>query len=115
MKKERIYLTDITLHSKDQRPTINFKKAAQKGRLYSPTLTDQFKTSTSEGSDFEIAVQFPPEIQEKINNGEIELMMPAGGLFIYPGKDVIEAVKAMEKKERNLLIHRGRKGTWHAE
>lgn len=116
-EKEKIYLTDITLHVRDFRQTINFAKVAQKGRMYSPIPSDSFKgakhtESLDDTGEFEIEINLPKDLQEKIDKGEAELMIPKDGLLIYPGKDVDEKIKQINNKKRSLLIHRGR--TWHA-
>lgn len=117
-EKEKIYLTDITLHVREFRQTINFAKVAQKGRIYSPIPLGSFRsTPPSENSDktgeFEIEINLPKDLQEKLDKGKVELMMPKDGLLMYAGKDVYEKIKQMNSKKRNLLIHRGR--TWHAD
>jgi len=115
-EKEKVYLTDITLHVREFRQTINFAKVAQKGRVYSPIPSSSFRSAPpSENSDktgeFEIEINLPKDLQEKLDNGEVELMMPEDGLLLYAGKDVDEKIKQINSKKRNLLIHRGR--TWH--
>ncbi|MFM2357668.1 MAG: hypothetical protein RJA61_405 [Candidatus Parcubacteria bacterium] len=117
-EKEKIYLTDITLHVRDFRQTINFAKVAQKGRMYSPISSDSFKSakpteSLDKTGEFEIEINLPKDLQEKLDKGEVELMMPKDGLLMYAGKDVGEKIKQINSKKRNLLIHRGR--TWHAD
>lgn len=112
MAKKRIYLTDITLHVRGHRQTVNFSKIAQKGRMYSPVANDHVKSNPSPTDDgFKFAFQFPPDLQQGIDRGEVELMMPEGGLPMYAGKDVQELMEKMNRKQRRQLIHRGR--TWH--
>lgn len=114
MTKERIYLTDITLHSRGHKQTASFSKVAKKGRMYSPLPKDYAQQSpvTNDGT-FRIAIELPPDLQERINHGEAELMMPEGGLPVYVGRDVNELIEKMNRAKRRQLIHRGR--TWHAD
>ncbi len=116
MAKERIYLTDLTLHTRDSTPTPNFSKVAQKGRMYSK-LPDGYanspKNEEKPAGTFRISFKLPEDLMERINRGEVEIMSPEGGLFVYPGKDMVETMEKMKKKNRNLSKHRGR--TWHAD
>lgn len=116
--KEKIYLTDITLHVRESRQTINFARVAQKGRMYSPiplgSLRDTEPTKISDNAgEFQMEIILPKDLQDKLDKGEVELMMPDNGLLMYAGKDVDEKIKQMNSKKRNLLIHRGR--TWHSD
>ena len=49
-EKEKIYLTDITLHTRDFRQTLNYSKAAQKGRIYSPLPKDSLPKENNNGA-----------------------------------------------------------------
>lgn len=117
-QKEMIYLTDITLHTRESRQTLNFSKVAQKGRMYSPISSGNLKNLNS-GSDsnklgeFSLEINLPQDLQERLNRGEAELMMPKGGLLVYAGRDAWEKAKEAENAKRRLLIHRSR--TWHAD
>ena len=117
--KEKIYLTDITLHTKDFRQTMNFSRVAIKGRMYSPLPKDYHlanqtndKTSTK-GNTFKLSITLPPDLQAKLDRGEVELMMPKDGLLIYAGKDFYEKIAQTKAKERRELIHRNRDNVWH--
>jgi hypothetical protein len=117
MPKDRIYLTDITLHTRDFRQTINFSRAVQKGRMYSPLPKDYAKNIVSDNSsgEFKFEINFPPDLERRISTGEVELMMPKDGLYIYAGKDTIEHLKSLDDKARRELIHRNRDNTWHVD
>jgi hypothetical protein len=117
-EKEKIYLTDITLYVREFRQTINFAKVAEKGRMYSPIPSNNLKGTThktvsDKQGEFQIEINLPKDLQDRLDKGEVELMMPKDGLQIFSGKDVDEKIKQMNGKKRNLLIHRGR--TWHAD
>lgn len=111
--QERIYLTDITLHVRDFRQTINFSRVAERGRMYSPLPKDYAKEFESGSSDFSMDIKLPKDLMDRVNAGEVELMMPKGGLLIYAGRDVYEKIEKREQDERRQLIHRSR--TWHAD
>ncbi len=112
MEKERVYLTDIMLHVRGHRQTGSFSKVAQKGRMYSPLPKDYAKRSpVSKDGTFGMHFSLPPDLQERVDRGEVELMMPEGGLPVYAGKDVYEFLDGMNRAQRRQLIHRGR--TWH--
>lgn len=114
MAKERIYLTDITLHVRECRQTLSFARVAPKGRMYSP-MTKHPATGDAEDTNrtFEFSFDIPQDLRERITRGEVELMMPQGGLKILASADTMEFVKAREQKARRELIHRGR--AWHAD
>lgn len=120
MEKERVYLTDITLHTREYRQTLNFSNVAQKGRMYSPLPKDYVKNIKVEGDNngdgkFAFKIELPKDLMEKIEGGEAELMMPEGGLLIYAGRDVYDFIEANKEKERRELIHRNRGNTWHVD
>ncbi len=120
MRKELIYLTDITLHMRGFRQTLNFAKVAQKGRMYSPLSRDYVKNikiadSGNDHQKFAFQIDLPKDLREKIKKGEAELMIPEGGLLIFPGKDVVEYLKSEEKKKWRELIHKNRNHTWHVD
>lgn len=112
MNKERIYLTDITLHVRGYRPTSNFYKVAQKGRVYSPINQDYVKSVNTETKTAKFIISFPPDLQERIDKGEVELMMPKDGLLVYAGRDVWEFIAKQDEQKRRQLIHNSR--TWHS-
>jgi hypothetical protein len=113
MDKETIYLTDITLHTREFRPTVNFAKVAQKGRMYSPLPKDYTKEVDPAKHSFKFSFDLPQDLKDRLKRGEIDLMMPKDGLLVYAGKDVQELIAKMSKKERAQLIHRSR--SWHAD
>lgn len=111
-KKERIYLTDITLHVRDYRPTTNFSKVAQKGRLYTPLPKPLSSKDPQNPAKYKFSFPLPKDLMEKHARGEVEIMIPKDGLYIFAGKDIDEYLEKKEGKERTQLIHRGR--TWHS-
>lgn len=113
MAKERIYLTDITLHVRQSRQTLSFAKVAPKGRLYSPMTKPAISGAKDMGGTFEFSFNLPQDLHERIMRDEVELMIPKGGLPILASTDTMEFVKAREQKARHELIHRGR--AWHAD
>lgn len=116
---EKIYLTDITLHTRDFRQTVNFSKASVKGRMYSPLPKGyNFNTASStnnKNEGFRISIKLPPDLQEKLDKGEAELMMPEGGLFIFAGKDLQDKIQQIQDKKRREIIHRSRDKFWRKE
>jgi len=113
MAKERIYLTDITLHTRNLRDTKSFEKVATKGRMYKAG-TDALVTDPK-AFGISLIDLLPPDLQERYKKGEIELMMPEGGLPIKFADDLKEKMTQLKSKARNELIHRSRGKTWHAK
>jgi hypothetical protein len=115
MIKERIYLTDITLHMRGYRQTCNFSKVAQKGRIYSPLPEGYNKKENvdKEKGTVKMAISFPQDLQDRIDKGEVELMFPKGGLLVYAGKDVWEFITKQNEQRRRQLIHSSR--AWHSK
>ena len=113
MLKEPIYIHDITFHIREGKQTISFSKVAEKGRMYSPLPQNYQNVTNTEGNKRKIPIVLPPDLQDRLNNGEIEIMIPADGLYMYAGKDVNEKIKSMAAKERRELIHRNRSNTLH--
>ena len=117
--KTELLLTDITLHAKDMRPTPSYEKAVartERGvpspRFYSSSAHQETMRVYPDGR-FEIVLQFPPDVQEKINRGEITISpLRTGGIPVYPSRDLVEYMGKMNRAQRRQLIHRGR--TWHA-
>jgi len=114
MDKERLYLTDITLHTRDFRQTTQYSKVAQKGRMYMPFKPQkpsggEQKSAISDIDDtnrtFKLHIKLPPDLQERIDKGEVELMIPKDGLLVFAGKDAIETAAAMTKKEHRESVH----------
>ena len=112
MEKERIYITHLTLHARNFRPTINFSRAAEKGRLYSSISRDSVEDSEANTDSTTLAFDIPKDLLERMDRGEVELMMPQDGILMYAGRDTWELVDKIEKKERRQLIHRNRHNTW---
>jgi hypothetical protein len=100
MIKERIYLTDITLHTLDHQQTVNFSKVAQKGRIYFPISQESVKSTGSVGTEstVKLTFTFPKDLQERMDKGEVELMIPEGGLQVYVGKDVTNFLNSKNGK-----------------
>lgn len=105
MKKERIYLTDITLHLREYRQTANFSKAAQKGRMYSPLPPQDARVIDTEAITTEFKFQLPSDLQKRLSQGKIEIMVPNDGLMIYAGRDVIETTESMRKQAHRKDVH----------
>jgi len=109
MEKERVYLTDITLHVRGYRQTANFSKVAQKGRMYSPLPVDYAqKDPDTDSATARFSFELPQDLKERVARGEIELMIPEGGLPVYAGRDVYEKIKQMSQSMRRQLIHKSR-------
>lgn len=117
-KKWVIYLTDLKFHTRAYRPTIKF--VPEKGRVYVPfqkTEDKEISTPTLSKDDtgtFSIVIEWPEEWKERIENGDVEIMVPKEGLFVFAGEDAIETLTKMKAKERIEIIHRNRKNTWHS-
>jgi len=111
MAKECIYLTDITLHVSIKRQTTNFSKVAEKGRFFNPLPPKAFE---GDGETKRITFELPKDLKDRVQRGEVEIMIPKDGLPMFAGKDVVEKVAKMQKAERRLLIHHGRNKTWRA-
>lgn len=111
---EKVYLLGFSLHAGEKRPTINFSNAAEKGFIYTPISKDLFKDTVVENpssdsdNNRKMSLGLPVELMEKFKRGEVELMMPEGGLHLYIGKDVREKIAQVNKKKRKQLIHTGR-------
>ncbi len=114
-EKERIYLTDITLHAKEMRQTINFSKASVKGRVYSTLQKNHDLNKPNQDGTFSVSINLPPDLKAKLDSGEAELMIPEGGLSVYAGKDIQEKLDQIKNKERTQTIHRSRGQVWRSE
>jgi hypothetical protein len=113
-----IYITDITLHAKDFRPTPSLAKAEEKKslgfsspRFYSnATKLDATVEGVNTDGTFKFAIDLPPDLAVGVENGEIELReLHPGATLVYAGKDVYEKLAQIQNKERRELIHRSRK------
>lgn len=113
MAKQRIYLSNIVLHVRGGRPTTNFSKVAEKGRMYSPLSPSDAETANKKDCTATASFELPEDLREKIERGEIELMVPDDGLPVYAGKDVYEFIEKRERKERRKRIPHVR--TWHSD
>lgn len=111
MTQECLFLTDITLHARSHRPNLQFSKIATKGIIYEPLITHNDQKTAGK----ELGIPLPEDLFEKINKGEIEIMVPKGGLNIYVCDDVKEKAEKKAKKERKSLIHRNRKNVWRID
>ena len=111
-EKERVYLTDITLHTRHFRDTTSFEKVVEKGRMFKAGA-DALVTDPALG--ISLIDLLPTDLQERYKKGEIELMMPKDGLPIKFAQDLKEKVAFLNAKARNELIHRSRGKTWHAK
>ncbi|MDE1924980.1 MAG: hypothetical protein KGH79_02265 [Patescibacteria group bacterium] len=111
-EKERVYLTDITLHTRNFRDTSSFEKVAQKGRMFKAG-NDALVTDPALGVS--LIDLLPPDLQKRYKKGEIELMMPKDGLPIKFADDLKEKVTQLKAKARRELIHRSSGKTWHAK
>ena len=115
MAKERILLSDLTLHTRGFRQTGNFAKVGEKGRMYSHLPDGAAKNVDQATHTARFVIELPQDLKERLARGEVELVMPEGGTPVYPGRDVIETLKQMYAKARRALIHRSRGKDWHAE
>ena len=114
MEKKRVYLTDITLHVRERRQTPSFSHAAKEGRSYSPLLlTDMKGSGDSKDGTFEFPFVLPPDLEEQVTRGEVELMMPTGGLLVYAAKDTHEYVQAKARKKKRQERYIPGSSTWH--
>ena len=117
--KTELLLTDLMLHTKDMRPTPSLEKANAhtshgfpSPRFYSGLSATDISETDSDGT-FEIPITLPPDVQEKLDRGEITLeSLHPTGIRVYAGRDTIEQVEKMNRAQRRQLIHRGR--TWRA-
>jgi len=106
MVKKRIYLTDITFHTRGHRQTIRFAKVAEKGRMYSPLPKGYEENVNSEKGTFGVSIELPQDLKDGMARGEIELMIPKGGLPVYAGKDVHDLIEKMRRDTHRADIHR---------
>ena len=118
-KQTKLLLTDLMLHTKDMRPTPSLEKANAhtshgfpSPRFYSGM--NQLETASDDpNGTFAFEIKLPPDVQEKVDRGEITLeSLRLTGVPVYPGRDLIEYDMKMNRAQRRQLIHRGR--TWRA-
>lgn len=107
MTKEVVYLTDITFHTRTYRQTINFAKIAQKGRIYSPLPKGYEKNveNKSGTGTFSFSIDLPQDLRERWERGEVEIMMPEGGLLIYAGRDVYDLIEKKRLDKHRADVH----------
>ena len=116
---EKLYIVMFGFHTAHKRPTIKFSNIAEKGIIYTAIPKDTFKDTQntkpeiSSSNKRKLSIEFPPELIDKVLNGEVILMRPKGGIPIYAGKDVIEKIEQMDAKKRRQGKHAGR--TWRKE
>lgn len=93
------------LHARTFRPAQSLNGAvkedkdtgATEGRLYANGKPKVEKTGR-----FKINIPLPSDLLEKIKNGEAEIVLPEGGLFVYPAPDTVQKFKEEKKKK---LMH----------
>jgi hypothetical protein len=111
MEPEYVYLTHLTLHTREKKQTTNFSKVADKGRMYIP-LPSAIRTSNGGTATAPVTITLPDDLKVRVERGEVVIMVPADGLNVYAGDDVHETIKKLERKDRNVLIHRSRDRVW---
>ncbi len=105
-EKERIYLTDITLHVRGHRQTGSFAKVAEKSRMYSPLPKDYAKKSpVGANGTFRFSIDLPPDLKARLERGEVEIMIPDGGLPVYAARDVYEFAERMRLDKHRADVH----------
>ena len=105
MAKHRIYLTDITLHTRGFRPTLKFSNVADKGRMYSSLPKDYEKSADAQKETFGFSIELPQDLKNGMVCGEVELMMPKDGLSIYAGRDVYDLIEKMRLDKHRADVH----------
>ena len=105
MAKQCIYLTDITLHARGFRPTLKFSNVAEKGRMYSSLPRGYEKNVDTRKGTLGISIDLPQDLKDKMDRGEVELMIPKDGLSVYAGRDVYEFIKKMDHAKHRQLNH----------
>ena len=101
-----IVLKDIKLHVATRRKPLSFLRSILKvirsgkpeGRYYqnNPPLVRK-------DGKFEFSIPLPKNVQEQIETAKkkgevVRIMMPKGGIPVYAGDDMIEFVKAHERR-----------------
>ncbi|HMO77711.1 MAG TPA: hypothetical protein PKA42_02300 [Candidatus Paceibacterota bacterium] len=103
-KKKQILLTDIQLHNRERRPTEKFSKAVEGNkRLYcSPRIVKV------DHDTFTITVSYdlPEDLSDELRSGETELAIESSDIPIYLGKDTIEQLHQMKRKQNNREFYR---------
>lgn len=115
-KKITLYITDFTLHTRKFRSATKLENSVSEkqgdiehGRIY----TNDALIETTEGTRY--MIKFPEELQRQIDAGEVEveLVLPEGGVPIRVGKDALEKIAQIKKKERLKLARSCR--SWRKE
>lgn len=83
--------------------------------MYSPVPKDYTKDIDTENHTMKIRIGLPKDLQDQVDRGEVQLMMPKDGLLVYAGKDVDEFIEKRRQAERIQVIHRNRNNTWRAD
>jgi hypothetical protein len=110
MKKERIELTDITLHARSLKATGSFEKVARKGRTFSAITSETWVSKPTDPSSIGLALLplLPPDLRERFVRGEVTLLVPKTGLPLKIGDDLKEKLIKAEKAERHRRTPRVR-------
>lgn len=82
--------------------------------MYSPVPKDYTKDIDTENHTMKIRIDLPKDLQDQVDRGEVQLMMPKDGLMVYAGRDLIELLDKRKRNERTQIIHRNRKNTWRS-
>lgn len=108
MRILQLFLTDLKLHARNFREAKTFEKTVrkdengnEKGRIY----CNHSLQITPDGK-FIFCLKLPEDIQRQIKDGEIkvQIFVPKG-LGIYLGRDAVEKMQQLRKKERLKLAH----------
>jgi hypothetical protein len=105
MVKQRIYLTDITLHTRGYRQTARFAKVAEKGRMYSPLPKGYEKGVDAKNGTLGISIPLPEDLKAGMARGEVEIMIPEGGLPVFAGRDVYDLIEKMRLDKHRADVH----------
>ena len=115
-EKQKIYLTDIQMHTRGFRPTGSYEKASNTTRrIYSPVPKGYEKNIDREAGRFTFRIDLPPDLLAKLESGEAELVFPEGGVPIFAGKDMAELIQKHKRKEHRRELHRNPTRVWHAD
>jgi hypothetical protein len=115
-EKQKIYLTDIQMHTRGFRPTGSYEKASNSTRrIYSPVPKGYEKNIDREAGRFTFQIDLPPDLLAKLESGEAELVFPKGGIPIFAGKDMAELIQKHKRKEHRRELHRNPTRVWHAD
>lgn len=105
MAKQRIYITDITLHTRGFRPTFKFSNVAEKGRMYSSLPKGYEKSIDVQKGTHDISIELPQDLNNGMDCDEVELMIPRDGLSIYAGRDVYDLIEKMRLDKHRADVH----------